>query len=62
MFYTLRNEEEVGQEIKKSKLRREHVYVVTKLWEQNGYEYCLKAFDASLKRYVKVALQPRLAM
>jgi diketogulonate reductase-like aldo/keto reductase len=62
MFYTLRNEEEVGQEIKKSKLRREHVYVVTKLWEQNGYEHCLKAFDASLKRYVKVALQPRLAM
>ncbi|CAB4006891.1 Prostaglandin F synthase [Paramuricea clavata] len=45
-----KNEEEVGQGIKKSNLRREHVYFVTKLWEQNGYEYCLKAFDASLKR------------
>jgi diketogulonate reductase-like aldo/keto reductase len=46
----LRNEEEVGQGIKDSNLKREQIFVVTKLWEQNGYDYCLKAFDASLKR------------
>ena len=54
MFHLLRNEEEVGQGIKKSNLPREKVYVVTKLWEQNGHDHCLKAFDASLKRYVKL--------
>ena len=46
----LRNEEEVGQGIKDSNLKREQIFVVTKLWEQNGYDYCLKAFDASLKQ------------
>jgi diketogulonate reductase-like aldo/keto reductase len=54
MFHSFRNEEEVGEGIKKSNIPREKVYVVTKLWEQNGYDHCLKAFDASLKRYVEL--------
>ena len=47
-----RHEDEVGRGIKDSDVKREDVYVVTKLWNQNGYNYCLKAFDLSLKRYI----------
>ncbi|XP_028414325.1 uncharacterized protein LOC114537488 isoform X1 [Dendronephthya gigantea] len=57
------NEEEVGRGIKASDVKREDVYVVTKLLDQNGYDYCLKAFDSSLKRlnmdYVDLYLMHR---
>ncbi|HKB85752.1 MAG TPA: aldo/keto reductase [Ignavibacteriaceae bacterium] len=44
-----KNEGEVGKAIKESSIKREDVFVTTKLWNQDqGYESALKAFDASL--------------
>lgn len=44
------NEDEVGAAIKKSGVKREDVFVTTKLWVQDyGYEKALKAFDTSMK-------------
>lgn len=45
------NEAEVGQAIKESGVKREDIFVVTKLWNaDHGYEECLKAFNTSLKK------------
>jgi len=44
------NEKEVGKAIRDSEIRREEVFVTTKLWNADqGYENTLKAFDKSLK-------------
>ena len=45
------NEEAVGRAIKNSALKREDLFITTKLWIQsNGYEGTKKAFENSLKR------------
>jgi 2,5-diketo-D-gluconate reductase A len=45
------NEEAVGKAIKRSGIKREELFVTTKLWIQsNGYEGTRKAFNASLER------------
>lgn len=44
------NEREVGDAIRKSGLKREEIFVTTKLWVQDyEYEDALKAFDRSMK-------------
>ena len=49
--YSISNEAEVGQAIKESGVKREDIFVVTKLWNaDHGYEECLKAFNTSLKK------------
>jgi 2,5-diketo-D-gluconate reductase A len=45
------NEEAVGKAIKRSGVRREELFITTKVWIQsNGYEGTKKAFENSLKR------------
>ena len=45
------NEEAVGNAIKKSGIKREELFITTKLWIQsNGYEGTKKAFEQSLKK------------
>jgi len=45
------NEEAVGKAIKRSGIKREEIFITTKLWMQsNGYEGTKKAFENSLKR------------
>lgn len=45
------NEEAVGSAIKKSGIKREELFITTKLWIQsNGYEGTKKAFEQSLKK------------
>lgn len=45
------NESEVGEGIRASELRREDVFVTTKLWnDDHGFDQALRAFDASLNR------------
>jgi diketogulonate reductase-like aldo/keto reductase len=45
------NEEAVGRAIKDSGIKREELFVTTKLWNTaQGYESTLKAFDVSLKK------------
>ncbi len=45
------NEEDVGRAVKDSAVRREEVFITTKLWNgDHGYDTALRAFDASLKR------------
>ena len=45
------NEEAVGKAIKSSGIKREELFITTKLWIQsNGYEGTKKAFENSLKR------------
>jgi diketogulonate reductase-like aldo/keto reductase len=45
------NEAEVGEGIRASALKREDVFVTTKLWnDDHGYDQALRAFDASLAR------------
>lgn len=45
------NEAEVGEAILKSKVKRDEVFVTTKLWNSDqGYDSALKAFDESLNR------------
>lgn len=45
------NEEAVGKAIKRSGVRREELFITTKLWVQDtGFENTKKAFDKSLKR------------
>lgn len=44
------NEEAIGKAIKDSKVKREELFITTKLWNQDqGYESTFKAFDLSLK-------------
>lgn len=48
-FYA--NEEGVGKAINNSGLKREEIFVTTKVWnDDQGYESTLKAFDVSLKK------------
>ncbi|EAR02732.1 aldo/keto reductase [Maribacter sp. HTCC2170] len=45
------NEEGVGEGIKQSGIKREEIFVVSKVWNADqGYESTLKAFDDSLNR------------
>src|SRR4051812_7484015 len=45
------NEEAVGKAIKRSGVRREELFITTKLWIQDaGYESAKKAFEKSLKK------------
>src|SRR6476469_6988383 len=45
------NEEAVGKAIKNSNVKREELFITTKLWIQsNGYEGTKKAFENSLKK------------
>jgi diketogulonate reductase-like aldo/keto reductase len=45
------NEEAIGKAIKDSGVKREDIFVTTKLWNTDqGYEEALKAFDLSLKK------------
>lgn len=45
------NEADVGQAIKESGVKREDIFVVTKLHnDDHGYDKCLKAFNTSLKK------------
>jgi diketogulonate reductase-like aldo/keto reductase len=44
------NENEVGKAIRNSDIKREEIFVTTKLWNRDqGYESTLKAFEKSLK-------------
>jgi diketogulonate reductase-like aldo/keto reductase len=46
-----RNEEDVGKAVRDSGIRREDIFITTKLWnDDHGYDRALGAFDASLKR------------
>lgn len=46
-----RNEADVGEAIRRSDLPREHVFVTTKLWnDDHGYDAALKACNTSLSR------------
>jgi len=45
------NEEAVGRAIKQSRVKREELFITTKLWIQsNGYQGTMKAFEASLNK------------
>ena len=47
-FY--KNENDVGEAVRNSGIKREEIFVTTKLWnEDHGYESALRAFDKSLK-------------
>lgn len=44
------NEKEVGEAVRNSRVRREDIFITTKLWnDDHGYMPALKAFDKSLK-------------
>ena len=44
------NEKEVGEAIRSSSIKREELFITTKLWnDDQGYDNALKAFDKSLK-------------
>ena len=44
------NEKEVGEAVRASGIKREEIFITTKLWNNDhGYETTLKAFDTSLK-------------
>ncbi len=44
-----KNEGDVGKAVKESGIKREDIFITTKLWNQDqGYENALKAFDASM--------------
>ena len=45
------NEEEVGRAIKKSWIKREDLFITSKVWiEHYGYEECKKSVEESLKK------------
>jgi len=45
------NEADVSEAIRESGLRRDEVFVTTKLWNNDqGYDSALRAFDASLQK------------
>lgn len=45
------NESDVGEAIQDSDVKRDEIFVTTKVWNSDqGYDSTLKAFDASLKR------------
>lgn len=44
------NEKEVGEAVRSSGIKREDIFITTKLWnDDHGYDNALKAFDKSLK-------------
>ncbi len=44
------NEKEVGEAVRNCGIKREDIYITTKLWnDDHGYDSALKAFDKSLK-------------
>lgn len=44
------NEREVGEAVRQSGIKRDELFITTKLWnDDHGYESALKAFDKSLK-------------
>jgi diketogulonate reductase-like aldo/keto reductase len=44
------NEKEVGEAVRNSGIKREELFITTKLWnDDHGYDSALKAFDKSLK-------------
>jgi diketogulonate reductase-like aldo/keto reductase len=46
-----RNEEDVGEAVRRAELPRAQIFVTTKLWnDDQGFDSALRAFDASLKR------------
>jgi diketogulonate reductase-like aldo/keto reductase len=46
-----RNEEDVGEAVRRAEIPREQIFVTTKLWnEDQGFDSALRAFDQSLKR------------
>ena len=45
------NEESVGQALRQSTLKREEVFLTSKLWNtEHSYEKCMAAFEATLQR------------
>ena len=46
-----RNQSDVGEGLKKSGVKREDAFLVSKLWT-NGYESCRDEFTSSLKQWV----------
>ena len=45
------NEEAVGRGVKRSGVKREELFITTKLWiQRDGYEGTMKAFENSLRR------------
>ena len=51
-MYLYSNETSVGEAIKTSGLKREEVFVITKLWrDDHGFDQCKTAFHESLKRW-----------
>ncbi len=48
--HAYKNEADVGKAIKESNIKREDIFVTTKLWNYDqGYDAALKAFDTSLE-------------
>ena len=51
LIFFARNEAAVGQGIKESGVKREDIFVVTKLLTgRHGYDECLKEFKTSLQK------------
>lgn len=45
------NEKDVGEAVRNSGIKREEIFITTKLWnDDHGYDSALEAFDKSLKR------------
>ena len=45
------NESDVGKALKDSDVKREDIFITTKVWNSDqGYDSTLKAFESSLKR------------
>ncbi len=46
-----RNEEDVGEAVRRAELPREQIFITTKLWnDDQGFDSTLRAFEQSLKR------------
>lgn len=51
------NESQIGQIIKENPIKREELFITTKLWNSDhGYEKTLKAFNDSLKSLRQIML------
>ena len=45
------NEKEIGQAISESKIKREQIFITSKVWDsEQGYDSTIKAFNQSLKK------------
>src|SRR5512147_2109998 len=46
-----KNEQDVGRAVRDSGIRREEVFITTKLWnDDQGHDVAMRAFDSSLQR------------